>query len=72
MGGVLVLTADDDDPYSDALLDAGAASYVLKTAESRDIVRAVRRLDGEKERWNAKTNPPPADPTASSPSSHLA
>lgn len=39
---VLVLTAYDDDPYIDALLDAGAASYVLKTAESRDIVRAVR------------------------------
>jgi len=37
---------DDDDPYSDALLDAGAASYVLKTAESRAIVCAVRRLDG--------------------------
>ncbi len=39
---VLVLTAYDDDPYIDALLDAGASSYVLKTAESRDIVRAVR------------------------------
>src|SRR5690349_22961607 len=34
---VLVLTAYDDDPYIDALLDAGAASYVLKTAESREI-----------------------------------
>lgn len=39
---ILVLTAYDDDPYIDALLDAGATSYVLKTAESRDIVRAVR------------------------------
>lgn len=38
---VLVLTAYDDDPYIYALLDAGAAGYVLKTAESRDIVRAV-------------------------------
>jgi DNA-binding NarL/FixJ family response regulator len=39
---VLVLTAYDDDPYIYALLDAGAAGYVLKTAESREIVRAVR------------------------------
>ncbi|HEY1012014.1 MAG TPA: response regulator transcription factor, partial [Herpetosiphonaceae bacterium] len=39
---VLVLTAYDDDPYVYALLDAGAAGYVLKTAESREIVRAVR------------------------------
>ncbi len=39
---VLVLTAYDDDPYIYSLLDAGAAGYILKTAESREIVRAVR------------------------------
>jgi DNA-binding NarL/FixJ family response regulator len=39
---VLVLTAYDDDPYIYGLLDAGASSYILKTAESREIVRAVR------------------------------
>ena len=39
---VLVLTAYDDDPYIYGLLDAGAAGYILQTAESREIVRAVR------------------------------
>ena len=39
---VLVLTAYDDDPYIYGLLDAGATGYILKTAESREIVRAVR------------------------------
>jgi two-component system, NarL family, response regulator LiaR len=39
---VLVLTAYDDDPYIYSLLDAGATGYILKTAESREIVRAVR------------------------------
>jgi two-component system, NarL family, response regulator LiaR len=39
---VLVLTAYQDDPYIYSLLDAGATGYILKTAESREIVRAVR------------------------------
>lgn len=39
---VLVLTSYDDDPYIYGLLDAGASGYILKTAESREIVRAVR------------------------------
>jgi DNA-binding NarL/FixJ family response regulator len=39
---VLVLTAYDDDPYIYGLLDAGAKGYILKTAEGREIVRAVR------------------------------
>ena len=39
---VLVLTSYDDDPYIYSLLDAGAAGYILKTADSREIVRAVR------------------------------
>jgi DNA-binding NarL/FixJ family response regulator len=39
---VLVLTAYADDPYIYGLLDAGAAGYILKTAEGHEIVRAVR------------------------------
>jgi DNA-binding NarL/FixJ family response regulator len=39
---VLVLTSYEDDPYIYGLLDAGATGYILKTAESREIVRAVR------------------------------
>lgn len=41
---VLALTAYADPPYVSGLLDAGASGYVLKTAESRDIVRAVRAV----------------------------
>jgi DNA-binding NarL/FixJ family response regulator len=39
---VLALTAYDDDPYVFALLQAGASGYVLKTADSADLVQAVR------------------------------
>ena len=39
---VLALTAYDDEPYIFGLLDAGVTGYMLKTAESREIVRAVR------------------------------
>lgn len=39
---VVALTAFDDDPYVYGLLNAGAKGYVLKTAESSEIVRAVR------------------------------
>jgi Response regulator containing a CheY-like receiver domain and an HTH DNA-binding domain len=41
---VLVLTAYNDDPYIYSLIDAGATGYVLKTAESHEIVRAVRSV----------------------------
>ncbi len=41
---VLVLTAYDDDPYIFALLQAGASGYVLKTADSSDLVHAVRAV----------------------------
>lgn len=41
---VLVLTAYDDEPYVFALLRAGADGYVLKTAESKELVRAVKTL----------------------------
>jgi len=40
--GVLVLTAYDDDPYVQAVLQAGANGYVLKTAEPGEIVQGVR------------------------------
>ncbi|KAF0112007.1 MAG: two component transcriptional regulator LuxR family [Chloroflexi bacterium] len=40
--GVLVLTAYDDDPYVQAVLQAGANGYVLKTAEPQEIVKGVR------------------------------
>jgi DNA-binding NarL/FixJ family response regulator len=41
---VLVLTAYDDDPYIFALLQAGASGYILKTAGSAELVRAVRAV----------------------------
>ena len=41
---VLVLTAYDDDPYIFAMLQAGASGYVLKTAPSDELVRAVRAV----------------------------
>lgn len=39
--GVLVLTAFDDEPYIRAVLQAGANGYVLKSADSQEIVRGV-------------------------------
>ena len=39
--GVLILTAYDDEPYIQAVLDAGANGYVLKTSEPLEIVKAV-------------------------------
>ena len=40
--GILVLTAYDDEPYVQAVLQAGANGYVLKTAEPQEIVDSVR------------------------------
>ncbi len=40
--GVLVLTAHDDDEYVFALLEAGANGYLLKTAETEELVKAIR------------------------------
>jgi DNA-binding NarL/FixJ family response regulator len=40
--GILVLTAYEDEPYVQAMLQAGANGYVLKTAEPQEIVDAVR------------------------------
>jgi DNA-binding NarL/FixJ family response regulator len=41
---ILVLTAYDDDPYIFATLQAGASGYVLKSAPSAELVRAVRAI----------------------------
>jgi DNA-binding NarL/FixJ family response regulator len=41
---VLILTAYDDEPYIFAILQAGASGYVLKTADSAHLVRAVRAV----------------------------
>lgn len=42
--GVLVLTAYGDDPYVQAVLEAGANGYVLKNASSEEIVQAVHTV----------------------------
>lgn len=41
---VLVLTAYDDDQYIFALLEAGAAGYLLKDVHAQELVRAVRAV----------------------------
>jgi DNA-binding NarL/FixJ family response regulator len=41
---VLVLTAYDDDQYVFALLEAGAAGYLLKNVRGRDLVEAIRAV----------------------------
>ena len=41
---VLILTAYDDDRYVIGLMEAGAAGYLLKSARSQDLVRAVRSV----------------------------
>lgn len=43
--GILVLTAYDDDPYVQAVLQAGANGYILKTADPMEIIVAVRDVD---------------------------
>lgn len=40
--GVLILTAYDEDPYVNAVLQAGANGFVLKTASPEEIVKAVK------------------------------
>lgn len=42
--GVLILTAYDDEPYVMAVLQAGANGYVLKTAKTEELIRAVREV----------------------------
>jgi len=41
---VLILTAYDNDEYIFALLEAGAAGYLLKDVDSREVVEAVRAV----------------------------
>jgi DNA-binding NarL/FixJ family response regulator len=41
---VLVLTAHDDDEYVFALLQSGANGYLLKTAETDELVKAIRTV----------------------------
>ena len=41
---VLVLTAYDDDQYVFAILEAGAAGYLLKNARRSELVEAVRQI----------------------------
>jgi len=42
---VLILTAYDDDQYIYALLEAGAAGYLLKNVRRRDLIEAVRAVN---------------------------
>jgi DNA-binding NarL/FixJ family response regulator len=42
--GVLILTAYDDEQYVDALIDAGAAGYLLKTIDGSALADAVHRI----------------------------
>jgi len=41
---ILILSAYDDDEYVFALLEAGAAGYLLKNVRGRDLVEAVRSV----------------------------
>jgi DNA-binding NarL/FixJ family response regulator len=41
---VLILTAYDDDQYVFALLEAGAAGYLLKSVRGRELVDAIRSV----------------------------
>lgn len=41
---ILVLTAYDDDAYVFALLEAGAAGYLLKDVSTADLVEAIRAV----------------------------
>lgn len=42
--GILVLTLYDDEQYIYALIDAGAAGYLLKTADGAELADAVHRI----------------------------
>ena len=41
---VLILSAYDDDPFVFALLEAGAAGYLLKSIRGRELIDAVRAV----------------------------
>lgn len=40
--GILILTAYDDNPYINAVLQAGANGFILKTASPEEIIKAVK------------------------------
>jgi NarL family two-component system response regulator LiaR len=42
---VLILTAYDNDQYVFALLEAGAAGYLLKDVRTRDLIEAIRAVN---------------------------
>ena len=42
---MLILTAYDNDQYVFALLEAGAAGYLLKDVRARDLVEAIRAVN---------------------------
>ena len=42
--GVLILTVYDDEQYIYALIEAGAAGYLLKTTEASELADAVQRI----------------------------
>ncbi len=42
---VLILTAYDNDQYVFALLEAGAAGYLLKDVSARDLIEAIRAVN---------------------------
>ena len=42
---VLILTAYDDDQYIFALLEAGAAGYLLKNVRGRELIEAIRQVN---------------------------
>lgn len=41
---VLILTMHDEDEYAEAIVEAGAAGFVLKSAPDREVVDAVRAV----------------------------
>lgn len=47
--GILILTAYDDPPYVQALLQAGANGYVLKTANPAEIIQGVLDVNDGKQ-----------------------
>jgi two-component system, NarL family, response regulator LiaR len=54
---VLILSAYDDEPYVLAALRAGADGYLLKTAPSSDLLRAVKELATGKSFLDANVAP---------------
>ncbi len=76
---VLILTAYDDDQYVFALLEAGAAGYLLKNVRGRDLVEAIRAVNaGESalhpviarkviDRFSRTSGQPPEQPASDPP-----